>query len=301
MTAAGSAEVAYRVEADYQTAGIGDWVQPGVNVTVGDLTINNQATRVRQPDDPTSDRSVPGNLNGSASVSFTLTDKNLLTDLVPGFADTGTLSSASGTVPTAEWYFNATAIDNNLAEFDDKITASGAHLESVTVNYSEGQDVTVDVQIAFASVSDSEPTSIVQPNAADVFTHHGTSLTIGGVSQSGLQSATLTLSSLSRLQQDASREGRAAVVGAIEPELQAEAIFSEVDQLERAIGLNGTSVRQTLESAGTGSLSLQNGTNQTISFELIDPQPVNYAWSSLVEPGADLTEPTTYHLHDVGV
>jgi hypothetical protein len=302
MTAAGSAEVAYRVEDSYQTAGTGDWIQPGVNVTVGDLSIDNQAERIRQPDSPTPGRSTPGNFDGSANVSFTLTDKKLLSDLVPGFGTSfGSLSTASGTVPTAEFYFAATALDNSLSEFEDSVTASGGFLESVTVNYEEGGNITVDTQIRFANVSANEPTSIVQPSEADVFTHHGTDLTIGSVSQSGLQSATLSLNDLARIQQDASREGRAAVVDAMTPELEAEAIFSESDQLERAIGSGATSVATTLDNAGTGSLTFENGTGSTISFELVDPQPVNYALSSLVDPTSDLTEPTTYHVTDVGL
>jgi hypothetical protein len=270
-------------------------------VTVGDLSIDNQAERIRQPDNPTPGRSTPGNFDGSASISFTLTDDKLLGDLVPGFAASGSLSSASGTVPTAEVYFAATALDNSLSEFEDSITASGGFLESATVNYEEGGNITVETQFRFADVSANEPSSIVQPSEADVFTHHGTDLTIGSVSQSGLQSASLSLNDLGRIQQDASREGRAAVVDAMTPEFEAEAIFSESDQLERAIGTGATSVATTLGNAGTGSLTFENGTGSTINFELVDPQPVNYAFSSLVDPSADLTEPTTYHVTDVGL
>jgi hypothetical protein len=310
MTAAGSAEVAYRVEDNYQVPDSDEntWIQPGVNVTVGDLSIDNQGTRIRQPDNPTPDQSTPGNFDGSASVSFTLTDDKLLNDLVPGFASTGSLSSASGKVPTAEWYFNVTALENTtttvLSEFDSKITAAGAFLESLTLNYQEGQNITVDTQIRFADVSANEPGAgnISQPDAASVFTHHGTDLSIDSISQEGLQSATLSLNSLGRIQQDASRTGRAAVVGAMTPELESDAIFTGVDQLNRAIGgTNATSVATKLTNAGSGSITFENGTGTTIDFELNDPQPVNYSWSSLVEPGTDLTEPTTYHLSDVSI
>jgi hypothetical protein len=85
------------------------------------------------------------------------------------------------------------------------------------------------------------------------------------------------------------------------PELEAEAIFTEVDQLQRAIGASGTSVVKELQSAGSAGLAFQSGTGKTVAFDLSDPQPVNYSFSSLVDPTTDLTEPTTYHLTDASL
>jgi hypothetical protein len=300
MTAAGSAEVAYRVESDFQTAGTTGWRQPGVNITVGDLSVDNNAQRNRQPDSPLSGGSTAGNFTGTATVDFDLTGDNVFGDLVPGFADAGSLSDAGLQAPTAEWYFAVDSLDNSLAQFESEIVFNGVAVTSAEIDYTEGEPISVSLSLEASGLSSNAPTAISGPTVDQVFTHHGTSATIGGLGQSGLQSATLSLDGLARRQEQQERGPRVMVVDEMEPELTTDAVFSEVDQLDLALnGGTSGSVLQQLQAASSGGLTFENGNGSVVQFELIDPTPNNYAWNDLVAPDTDLTEEVTYQLHDV--
>jgi len=104
MTGAGSATVAYTVEDSYGSGPVAEptWYQPGMNVTVGDLSVEQALERVRHPNDPTPAGSREGNWEGALSVSFELTDDNFH-DLV--FADGGTaLPNSPMRAPSSTWY-----------------------------------------------------------------------------------------------------------------------------------------------------------------------------------------------------
>jgi hypothetical protein len=266
------------------------------------LTIDNNAQRNRQPDSAISSGSSAGNFTATASVDFDLTDDKALTDLVAGIAGTGTLSSAAGLAPTAEWYFAVDALDNSLAQFESNIALSGVAVTSAEIDYSEGEPISVSLSLEGSGLTTEEPTTIVQPTADQVFTHHGTQFSIGGLQQSGLQSATLSLDGLARRQEQQDRGPRSMVVGEIEPELTADAVFSETDQLELALnGGTAGSVLQQLQAATSGGLTLENGNGTVIQFEIVDPTPNSYSWNNLVAPDTDLTEEVVYQVHDVGL
>jgi hypothetical protein len=302
MTAAGSAEVAYRVEDGFQTAGAGDWKQPGLNVSVGDLSVDNNAQRNRQPDSPVSAGSTAGNFTGTATVDFDLTDSNVFADLVAGIAGGGSLSGAGLSAPTAEWYFAADALDNSLTQFESNIAFNGVAVTSAEIDYTEGEPINVSLSLEASGLSGNAPTTISQPSADQVFTHHGTSATIGGLAQSGLQSATLSLDGLARRQEQQERGPRVMVVDEMEPELTTDAVFSEVDQLDLALnGGSSGSVLQQLQAASSGGLTFENGNGTTIQFEIVDPTPNNYSWNDLVAPDSDLTEEVVYQAHDVSL
>lgn len=296
MAGAGSAEVAYRLESSPGSPGAGDWIQPGVDIAVSDLSIDNQPTRNRQPDDAAPAGSRVGNLVGTASLEWTLTDDNFH-DLVP--QDAGGLSGAGPGAPTAEWYFAVDALDDANAEFGSSITAANAALQSVDVQYQQGQDVRISASVGFGDVSDSTPTSIEQPDEADVYTHHGTSLTVG-TNQAGLQSATLSLANLARRREQQERTPMDWVVGGFEPTLTTNAHFTDEDQLEAAIGNNSsTSIADQLDGVSAGTLEFENGQSEIVSYTLEGLSPANYAWNDLVNPDGDHGEDVTWNVDNV--
>jgi len=155
MTSAGSAEVAYRPESSFNTADTNaSWKQPGLNITVGDFSIQNNQTRIRQPDTPTPAGSRAGNFTGTLSLNWTLTDANYH-ELLP-FDANGRLSGASGAVPTAEWYLSTEALDPSGATFESEVTVSGA-ITDASINYSEGEPITVDATVSFGTLSGNSP------------------------------------------------------------------------------------------------------------------------------------------------
>jgi hypothetical protein len=303
MSGAGSAEIGYRLESGFGSAGTGDWFQPGTDVTLTNFTIDNEATRNRQPDDTTPSRSRVGNFVGQMGVSWTLTDDNWH-DLVPFSGSPGSLSGPVRIPPTAEWYLSATAIDNTgAATFSQALTVGRAAVTEATVNYQEGEDITVDTTIAFGDLTDNTPSSITQPADSDVFTHHGTSLTVDSTAQASLQTATLTMSNLARRVEQQDRKPFSMVTGAMTPEFSTDATFTETDQLEMAISdtSSTTSIADQIDGAASGSLEFTNGAGDTISYTLSRLQPTTYQWSDLINPDGDLTEPIDYHIADVGL
>lgn len=303
MTGAGSATVAYALEDSYMGTltdsdadGTPEWYQPGVNVTVGDLSLENALERVRQPNDPTPAGSREGNFEGAASVSFTMTDDNFH-DLV--FADGGTaLPNSPMAAPSSTWYFAVDMPDGTTEER----TPTGAIVTEASINYQQGGEITVDLTIIYGDEPDTvtAPTDadIQQPSEADVFTWHGTTLNVNTLGQSLLQSATLSLSGLARFRRGQSRNPFDAVVDAIEPSFTTDATFTERDQLELAYG--GTSPQDTVGKVD-GTLTFENGQGTSISYNLTGLQPTGYSWSDLVAPDTDLGEPLDYHITDVGV
>jgi len=302
MSGAGSATVAYALEQSYNgalvdsdTDGTPEWYQPGIDVTVGDLTVEQALERRRQPDDPTPAGSREGNWEGALSVSYTLTDDNWH-DLV--FADGGTaLPHSPMAAPSATWYFEVELPDGST----EPRTPTGAVVQEATINYEQGSDVTVELTILFGDepndVTAPADADIQQPAESDAFSRHGTTFDVDGMSQTALlQSATLSLSGLARFRRGADRKPHDAVTGPIEPSLSSDAIFTERDQLAMAVDNADDAVGKV-----PATLEFSNGQGTTIGYNLTGVQPASYGWSNLIAPDSDLAEPIDYHVADVEV
>jgi len=73
MTGAGSATTAYTVETEFGAGPATDptWIQPGIDVTINDLTVEQALERSRHPDTPLPAGSREGNFEvGSVSSSL---------------------------------------------------------------------------------------------------------------------------------------------------------------------------------------------------------------------------------------
>ena len=297
MTGAGSATVAYALEDDFG-AGPGegeDWIQPGKDVVVSDLSIEQALQRVRHPDDPTPSGSREGEWEGASAVEFTLTDDNFH-DLV--FADGGTqLPSSTMRPPSATVYFAVELPDGTTEER----IAVGSVVIDAQVEYQQGENVTVQLTLLHADEDDdvTAPASIEQPDVEDVFTFHGTSLTVDETAQALLQTATLSLSNLARMRRGQDRKPFDAVTSAIEPSLSTDAVFTEADQQTLAYGSTNGGI-EIIDAVG-GELAFENGQGETITYDLSGVQPTTYDWSDLVNPDTDLTEVVEYHVADVEV
>jgi hypothetical protein len=295
VTGAGSATVAYAVEESYGNPKTNpEWIQPGIDVTVSDLSVSQALSRSRQPDDPTPVASREGNWEGALSLSWTLTDGNFH-DLV--FADGGTDLPNTPTVPTSsQWYLDAELPDGT----SEARTPTGAVVADAAINYQQGDDITVDLTLVYGDEPDgiSEPSSIQQPVESDAYSFHGASFSVDGLSQSLMQSATLSLTGLARLRRGQDRHPVDAVVDAIQPSFSTDAIFTERDQLALAVDdVDSGSYEQVGQVAG--EFALENGNGNTITYSLSNLQPTSYAWSDLVAPDSDLSEPIEYHVTDV--
>ena len=302
MPQAGSARVAYRVEDEFREAGTGDWKQPGTDIAVNTLEIDNDAERVRNPDNAIPVGSREGNALLNASVEFTLTDDDWAVDLLPLLGDS--LDGRGRVVPTAEWFFEAEYLDDGLGIDDDHLTLAGAAIESVDVDYNDGEFVTVSLDIIGGGLSSSAPTEgeITQPDEEDVFTQHSLDLSIGGRDADVVESATLSITGLAeRSEQTGDRLPRAMVLGPVEPEFDVEATYTGPDTLELATGDTTSSIGDLIDGEATAEYHFENGIGDSVEFDLTNVQPVNYDWSGLVDAETELTEPATFHVANVSV
>lgn len=293
MTGAGSAQVAYAVEDSYGTLpGTPTWIQPFVDLEVGSASLERGLTRGRQPDDPLPQHSNEGNLEGALNVSGTMTDSNFH-ELV--FADSGTdFASTAMLAPTATWYLSSNVIGGTQERFPQ-----GAAVESFSINYQQGEQVTVDLSMIYGageSESLTTPSDITKPDVSDSVPWHGVSLDIDSVTVEKLQSFTLEVSNMARLRRGANQEAEDAVVGPYEPSLTVQATLT--DGTNKNLAYGGSSATETVNeiTESEGSVTINNATGNVASYYLNGLQPTTYDWSDLVNPDTDITDPTTFHV-----
>ena len=296
MTGAGSATVAYTIEDEFGGGPGADpiWRQPGMNVSVTDLSIEQALQRMRHPDDPTPAGSREGEWEGAVAVSFAITDDHFH-DLI--FADDGVrLPDTLMHVPTATWYLGVDLPDGTT----DARTPVGAAVVDATVQYQRGEPNTAELTMLVGDEPEDidAPTAIETPSEDDVYTYHGCHFEVDGTAQALMQSASLSLSNLARMRRGQERKPFDAVTGAIEPSFSTDATYTEADQNTLAYGTT-TAGGIELVDAVPATFSMENGQGETIEYALEGLQPTSYSWSDLVNPDTDLSEPLDYHVADV--
>jgi len=235
MTGAGSATAAYTVENEFGAGPATDptWIQPGIDVSVTDLTVEQALERSRHPDTPLPAGSRPGNFEGGLGVEWALTDANFH-DLV--FADGGTaLPTSPMPAPSATWYYAVELPDGST----EPRTPVGTITTDAEITYEQGSDIRVSLTMLYANepsdVTAPADADIQQPSEGEVYSWHGTTFSVDGLAQPLMQSATISLSGLARFRRGQSRHPYDAVVDAIEPSFSTDATFTERDQLALAV------------------------------------------------------------------
>jgi len=300
MTAAGAAEVAFTVESSFGTvAGTPTWYQPGENISVGSASLERALNRARTPDDPRPIGSREGNREVALNVSFTVTDTNWH-PLV--FAGASSLATTASLAPTATWYLSADTLPGEEERF-----IQGAAVESFSLNYSQNEDVTVDLTIIGAEEIDpadagapAVPSTIVQPTKDDIATFAGFDFDLNGSQLSTkLQSLTLDISGMARFRRGQQQTAVDAVVGAYEPSLSVEATLEDTTQRELAYGTSGATQPVDTVDESTGTITVANPAGTVSTYTVAGLQPNTYGWSNLVSADTDITEPVDYHATDV--
>lgn len=297
MTGAGSATACYAIESAYgELPADPTWIQPGIDMVVSDLSVEQALERSRQPDSPLPQGSRPRDFEGGLAVEYTLTDANWH-DLV--FADGGTaLPTEPMRAPSATWYFDVQLPDGST----EPRTPSGAIVTDAEVAYSRPGDIRVTLTMLYGfepddvtAPSDSE---IQQPSEAQAYSYHGATFSVDGLPQPLTQSATISLAGLARFRRGQGRHPYDAVTGAIEPSFSTQSTFTERDQLKQAVDdVDDTDYESVNRAPGT--VTFENGLGETIEYAMSGLQPTNYAWADLVAPDTDLSEPIDYHATDI--
>jgi len=259
-------------------------------VSVGSASLENALQRARQPDDPRPAGSREGNLQGALNVSFSLTDTNYH-ELVFANSSTDGLVDSAALAPSATWY-----LEGELPNGQEERFLEGASVESWSINYAQGEKITVDLTIVYGNELDPADGDapdvpgdgdIDQPAKDDIVMWHGFDLDFNTANVAKLQSASIDIGGMARPRRDQSRFIADMVVGAYEPTLSFEAILADTERRELAYGSSGaTSPSADTIADQTATVTL--GSLGDLSLEGV--QPNTYDWQQLVD-SEDTTDP----------
>jgi len=298
MTGAGTADYAFAKETsflgsleDSDSDGNPEYFEPGKDPTVQDLTLQRALARQRDPANVWSNQSVVQNLEGAFGIQFTMDDARIgdVHDIV--FNDGGT-GLTSGVAASSRWFMGLDYLSGTAER-----VLKGVVPMDYTVEYQQGGQIRVNITFAFA---DEEYNTSITPSTIQEATGasaqwHGMDLSIGGTTQVKEQSASLSITDLSRFQRGSEAIAVEAVVAAPQASLDLTGIFSETDQMELAYGGSGqNTTSKTMESvSGSMALSAAGATVTTYQFDQLKPD--SYSWNELLGT-EDTTEQVTFNV-----
>lgn len=296
---AGNVDVAFRAESAYLDPDEeGTWYQPGKNISVTELNLDNQLEALRDPNNPVPIDRLEGNFEGALGINCTLAGDPIPPwhDLV--FAGDGALPSSGGRAPSAEWAIGLDYIGGTIER-----TAQGATVTEASLEWNNGQAWTVDLTLLYGNESKDDeftPTEVETLGSEKTYNHAATDIQIDSVGVEGLSSFTLNLSELARLRQGLGRHPYEAVIGPINPTVDVQADFTDESpsHLELAYG----DASEPADDVGAAPITVDatNKDGDELGYAIDEAKPATYGWDELVEPDADEQENITFEIYDTG-
>lgn len=301
MTGAGSLTASFVPEQSY-LGGISDTPEyrlPGTDIEFSDASLDNQLERLADPGDVTAQTHLAQNIEGAFSASWVLSGTSqfhLLTFNNDSDGDGTVDSLVSGTFPSSEWYLGL----DYLSGVAERVL-KGVVFTEVSWEYEQGSPVRVSATGVYGdeALNTSVSTgSLTKPS--NEMPGHAAELTIDGMVQLKLSSATLTLSNLARLQRGASRQPLEAVVGPADIKLTVDSIYTETDQTQLAYGSGGATAPQDLVGGVPGSFTFTDDAGNTVAdYSLSGLTPANYAWNNIPPLDDNAEESITFQATDI--
>lgn len=288
--------MAFAVEDSFRTLpGTPVWRQPGENIEVGDLSFENQMQRKRQPDSPTPDGSREGNWVGSFDISFEMTDTNFY-ELI--FPDGSQLGRTGQPAPTATWY-----VSSDVDGVDQDRFLEGAGVQSVTINYNQGEAVTVDLTIRYTYEPDPAgmtiPSSISQPTKDDIVNFGGFDLTLNGATVQELQSVSIEISNMIITRSGATRYLTGMDIGAYEPSLSVTGILNDDSFRSFAYGSSSAAEPLSEVDSTTATATFDQPAGTLSTWTLSGVQVNTQAWQDLVSADTQTMTDAQAHVADI--
>lgn len=300
---AGAGVIAFAVEDTFRTLpDVPTWIEPGENISVNTLSVDNALQRKRNTDDPRPSGSRRGNFEGALNITFSMTSTGFH-DLI--FADGGTtLASSSALAPTAGWYVSADVPGSGSTQ--DRLL-SGARVESATISYQQGEDITVDLTIVYADEPDPTGTYADVPTTADIdrqakddiATFHGFDIDVDGATVQDPQSAEISLAGLSQFRRSNDIHPTEAVVSGYEPTLNLDAIV--LDDSRRSLAYGSASATDPLSTVDetTATVTIDNPSGTLTTYDITGVQPTSYEWADLFSADTELSDPLEAHFTNI--
>jgi len=286
MTGAGSGSIAWAPETSYLggTAADPTYRVPGTNVQTNTAELSRNLLAILAPGDVEAQEFLAQNLGGQLDISFILKNDDYHR-LV--FTDNYT-AWTSGLANSAEWYLG---VDTATGTTERQV--KGWAPATATAEYT-GSTETVRVTLTGA-YGDEEFNTELTPGTVqdpgDEVPGFGTTLSIAGsdVGQR-LQSATISMENIARLQTGASQKPIEAVQGNVQTSVDMSAIYRGPELYERALGSAGaTEVEEDVENV-TGTIDFSANGSTVADYTLDTVAPESYDWQDLINNEADLNE-----------
>jgi len=294
MTGAGSAELAFVKESSFKTLpGTPTYYEPGRDPVIQDLELSRALTRQRMPGEVFSSESLAGNIEGAFGVQFVMDAGRQadVHDIV--FNSSAPYTLSPGLAASSRWYASLDYV-GGTAERE----LIGCVPVDYQVEYQRGGDILVSITFVYAdeqSNASITPSSINEATGASA-RFHGMTLDIGTTTQVKEQSATLSISNMSRLERGSDAVAIDAVVGPATAALDFEGIISSTQSLELAYGGSGQTSTSATMSSVSGSMALSASGSTVTTYSLAEMTPDTYAWQDLINADASTTERVTFNV-----
>jgi hypothetical protein len=202
----------------------------------------------------------------------------------------------SGRVNSAEWYLGVDYLGGTTER-----QIKGWVPATATIEYN-GTTEAVRVTLT-GPYGDEESNTSITPGtvdrAGDEVPGHGASLSINSTTITKLQTATVQLENISRLQRGPDPRPLDAVQGNVSESIDMAAIYEGPSQYELALGTPGATSTQDSVDEVSGSVSFDIGGSTVADYTFAGVAPDTYDWQDLANNDADLNESITFNARGV--
>lgn len=298
MTGAGSGELIFGHEGEFANSivdsdsdGTPDLFAFGRNPSITELSLDNQLQELREGDAVWSQESVKQNFEGAIGVEATVSaDVHDEVEKIV-FNDAGTGMKA-GLASSARVFVGAQYPTGKATE-----EYLGCIPIEYEVSYEQGGMVTYSLSMAYADQRPDPTTDLTtatRVSDGSSVPFHGFELQVDGTTVADLQSASLSLSDIARLQYGTSPTANRGVIANPSAELTANALFSTPDRLDMARGAADSAPPDTLSSV-TGTITLTADGTTVSTYNLSKLKPATHNWNQVLAPD-DTADETQFNV-----
>lgn len=299
MTGAGASTVAFGKEQTFkgdlvESDGTPDYWKFGRNPSVNDLSLDRALTEMSEGDQAEYVESVAGNIEGAVEIEAVISSDvhSDVEDLV--FNDNGSFKpglAASGRVFVGIDYLSGTA-ERELI---------GCIPLEYTVNYEQGEPVSYTLSMGYATEqinTSITPANITSVNDGTSAMFHGVTIDIDGTSVTKLQSASLSISGISRFQRGADEEAVDAVLARPETRFTVNSILTGPSRTELAYGGSSLTQPATRMDSVSGSFDIAIDGTSVSTYNLPKIKPSSNSWENAISDGeTDTADATTFNVN----
>jgi len=301
----GQTTIAYQHEPvdDYLgSPSMSEYLIPGKNPSVEDLTLQNALARMQIPSDPETLESVAQRFEGAIGLSFVVTNAWWLNHVYGAPPTDGgesaepytyTWAPRTGRAQSSRWYIGVDHLDGTSER-----TIKGAVFPQMELQFSEGDPVRATLTGFYG---DEEGSTSLTPGSltgksVSTIVFHGASLEIpNSTTIMKPQEATLELQTGARAQRAWQRKPVDAVVGRMEPSLSLSKVITGTSQRSLAYG-NSTAPSDTVSGADTGTLRAEGSGSNALEAQMTGVTPDQYNWQQLANLNEDSLEDIQYNV-----